>query len=159
LFSEVANSELASVQEQLRVLRAAPEEALGMLRGRAAVLARHQQALPCRTLRAALQAPEAGRVLLGQNPALTPGQAPVEVQPGADWVLLSAFAEVAGIGTLAKPGKPAPSADAQAKRVNRWAAEAAGSLEGARKVANHAKDRKGAWVAPLDEVLFAFGLP
>lgn len=158
---EVLVADLAVATEQLRLLRAAgaPQEALKILRGRAAVLARGAQALPRKTLRAALQAPEASLVLLKQDPAFLPGQDPVEVQPGADWVLLSAFAEAAGIGTLTGPGKPTPTADTQKRRVNRWACDQAGRLEGARKAAANAKDRLGAWVAPLDEVLFAFGLP
>ena len=156
---EVLEAELAVATEQLRLLRAAPQEALKILRGRAAVLARGAQALPRKTLRAALQAPEASLVLLKQDPAFLPRQDPVEVQPGADWVLLSAFAEAAGIGTLTGPGKPTPTADSQKRRVNRWACDQAGRLEGARKAAANAKDRQGAWVAPLDEVLFAFGLP
>ena len=158
---EVLAADLAVAKEQLRLLRSSPEEALKILRGRAAVLARGAQALPRKTLQAALQAPEASLVLLKQDPAFLPGQDPVEVQPGADWVLLSAFAEAAGIGTLTGPGKPTPTADAQKQRVNRWARDqaAAGRLEGARKAAASAKDRHGAWVAPLDDVLFAFGLP
>ena len=159
--AEALEADLAQARADLAVLQAAnaPGDALQALQGRAAVLKQHRQVLPRRTFEAALRAAPAG-VLLAPDPELDPGQEPCLTAPGADWVHLAAFARTAGVGALRVVSKQREERDANVQRStnNAWAKEAAGRLDGARRLKKVGKDRTGAWAAPLGDLLAVYAL-